>query len=169
MPPEEAFPVFESLSEKQRETLALASRHLTSKEIAQRLGVAPVTIDKRIESVRARCGNVARPELVRLFSQWSTTYDQTIYDPIIVDSFADLRPSSGSQQDDVSLEFHDSMAFDARALWDRGPVTLRPGLNPADLGVAGKLIIIFGGAVAVMMVAVLCMAFADALMRFLAR
>ena len=45
--------IFSSLTEKQHEALALACQHLTSKQIAQELGVAPVTIDKRIDAVRA--------------------------------------------------------------------------------------------------------------------
>ena len=42
-------------------------------------------------------------------------------------------------------------------------------MRPSDLGVAGKLLFMIGGAVAVMMLAVLCMAFADALMSILVR
>jgi hypothetical protein len=70
---------------------------------------------------------------------------------------------------EFAYRFEDSMAFDARASWDRKPVWLRPGLKPSDLGIGGKLLVMLGGAAAIMMVAVLSMAFADALMSMLSR
>lgn len=169
MPPKDAFALFDSLTDKQRTTLALAAKHLTSKQIALELDVAPVTIDKRIESLRARLGNIARSELLRLFSEWCKAYDQTIDDPIILGSDQPHRASVDAQRDDLALEFRDSVTFDARAPWDRERNILRPGLKPSDLGVAGKLVIMLLGAAAVMMVAVLCVAFVDALMSILAR
>lgn len=166
---QDAFQVFESLTEKQRLTLALASRHLTSKEIAQELDVAPVTVDKRIEGLRARLGNITRPELIRLFQHWCAVHDQAIDAPIILANLTAHPASPSTQQDDPALLFSDSVPFDARASWDRGQGVLRPGMRPSDLGVAGKLLFMIGGAVAVMMLAVLCMAFADALMSILVR
>jgi DNA-binding CsgD family transcriptional regulator len=161
--------VFDSLSDKQRETLMLACRHLTSKEIALELGVAPVTIDKRIEAIRARLDNIPRNEVIGLFRQYHHGYDQTIYEPIILACDLLEPPRLAPQQDDLHLAFHDSLRLDARAPWSLGFNLLRPGLKPSDLGAIGKLMFMIAGALAIMMVAVLSMAFADALMRILAR
>jgi len=169
MSPERAAAVFESLTPKQHETLVLACRHLTSKQIALALGVAPVTIDKRIEAVRARLGSVPRSDLLRSYAGWAKTYDQTIDDEIILGDTARTGASMSAQPVEFALAFHDSIIVDQRAPWERDTGWLRPGINPSDLGVGGKLLFILGGAAAIMAVAVLCMAFADALMSMLLR
>lgn len=163
------FPIFDSLTDKQHEALSLAAKQLTSKQIALALGVAPVTIDKRIEAVRARFGHMARADLLRLYRAWCEAHDRPIDDPIILDHPSPLPSFIVHQHDPAPLLFEDSVAFDARAPWDRQRALLRPGLTPSELGIGGKLIVILFGAVAIMMVAVLCMAFVDALMSILAR
>lgn len=169
MPRDDAFAVFDSLTEKQHTTLTLASRHLTSKQIAIELAVAPVTIDKRIETVRARLGLIPRTELLRLYSEWREGYGRIIDEPTILASGPSKLDGCGAQPASYALSFEDSLSFDARTSWDRERVWLRPGLKPSDLGVSGKLLLIAGGAVAIMMVAVLSIAFADALMSMLSR
>ncbi len=57
--------VFDALTEKQDEALRLACQHLTSKQIAQELNVAPVTIDKRIDAVRVKLGHMPRTDVLR--------------------------------------------------------------------------------------------------------
>lgn len=169
MPKDDAFAVFDSLTEKQQVTLALASRHLTSKQIAVELAVAPVTIDKRIDTVRARLGLIPRTELLRLYSEWRERYDRVIDDTIILVDEVSKLDGCDAQPVDFALSFEDSLPFDARTSWDRPRTWLRPGLKPSDLGVSEKLLLIAGGAVAIMMVAVLSVAFADALMSMLTR
>lgn len=167
--------VFESLTRKQHEALTLASSHLTSKQIALTVGVAPVTIDKRIEAVRARLGHISRMDLLRLYRQWCAanlildTYEETIGDPTILGASNSTLPMAEPQPAERELAFEDSIILDARAVWDRNPGWLRPGLKPSDLGVSGKLVMILAGAVATMMVAVLSVAFIDALMSILER
>lgn len=161
-----AFTVFDSLTDKQHETLRLAASHLTSKQIARELGVAPITIDKRIESVRARLSGIARPDLLRLYTKWLEAYGRAIDDPTILGQSSENGAENLSQPSDPALTFADSLTFDGRAEWERDQAWLRPGLNPSDLGVGGKLLVILGGAVAIMMVAVLSVAFANALRSF---
>ena len=167
MSPEDAFLLFDSLRDKQHETLVLAAKHLTSKQIAQELGLAPVTIDKRIEAIRARLGSIARADLLRLYSEWNLQYDRTIDGPTILDCPRTERARVVSQPDDLALAFEDSLAFDARASWERQTAWLQPGMKPSDLGIGGKLLAMLIGAVAILAVAVLCMAFVDALMSML--
>ncbi len=169
MSPPDAFSVIDSLTQKQHEALALAAGHLTSKQIAQKLGVAPVTIDKRIEAVRARLGYISRSDLLRLYREWCAGYGRLIDDPIILDHIDQCPAGHEAPRPVPSLMFHDSLALDARASWDRSRGPLRPGLTPSELGVSGKLAVMLLGAVAIMMIAVLCMAFVDALMSILVR
>lgn len=155
--------VFSSLTDKQDEAVRLACRHLTSKQIAQELGVAPVTIDKRIDAVRAKLGQMSRVDVLRNYRAWSETYERTIDDPIILTRPAYSAPSMAPQQEERLYRFEDSFAFDGRAPWDRSANWLQPGIKPSDLGVSGKLLFMLVGAVAIMIVAVLSMAFANAL------
>lgn len=169
MSPEDACAVFDTLTEKQRQTLSLAANRLTSKQIAHQLGVAPVTIDKRIEAVRSRLGAIPRPDLLRAYGQWAESYDRHIYDPIILGGEPQIEAIPSSQPSDLAFVFEDSIPFDASASWEQQRSWLHPGMKPSDLGVSGRLLVMLGGAVAIMMVAVLSMAFADALMSILER
>lgn len=169
MLPKDAFAVFDSLTDKQHQTLSLAAKHLTSKQIANELNLAPVTIDKRIEGVRARLGAIPRTDLLRLYGRWCDTYDQTINDPVILGDQHKEAASIAEQLFEEPLSFHDSIVFDARASWDRSPEWLRPGVNPSDLGIAGKLLVMLVGAAAILVVAVLSMAFAEGLMSMVTR
>jgi len=164
----EAFAIFESLTAKQHEALELASCHLTSKQIAQQLGVAPVTIDKRIEAVRAKLGAIPRTSLLRMYVEWRDHDDQTIGDPIILGATGYSGSGNSGQPSGTAFIFEDSLTFDARAAWERGTEWRRPGFTPSDLGIVGKLLFMLAGAVAMLMVAVLSMAFAAALMSMFA-
>ncbi|MBX7483184.1 sigma factor-like helix-turn-helix DNA-binding protein [Qipengyuania qiaonensis] len=155
--------IFTSLTEKQDEALRLACQHLTSKQIAKELGVAPVTIDKRIDAVRAKLDYMPRIEVLRHYRAWAERYDRTIDDPTILTNSPPIAAPTASQPSERSYVFEDSLAFDARASWDRNSSWLQPGIKPSDLGVGGKLLFILAGAVAIMIVAVLSMAFANAL------
>jgi len=155
--------IFRALTAKQDEALRLACQHLTSKQIARELGVAPVTIDKRIDAVRAKLGHMPRVEVLRHYRAWAERYDPIIDDPTILTNSPPIAAPTVSQPQERSFVFEDSLAFDARAPWDRTSDWLQPGIKPADLGVGGKLLLILAGAVAIMIVAVLSMAFANAL------
>lgn len=155
--------VLASLTDKQDEALRLACQHLTSKQIAQKLGVAPVTIDKRIDAVRARLNYMPRIDVLRHYRAWSDRYGRTIDAPIILTDSPPVAPSTASQPTERSYLFQDALTFDARAPWDRASSRLRLGIRPSDLGVGGKVLFMLAGAAAIMVVAVLSMAFANAL------
>jgi DNA-binding CsgD family transcriptional regulator len=154
--------VFRALTDKQHEALMLACGHLTSKQIAIKLGVAPVSVDKRIDSVRAKLGNISRVELLRLYQTWRG-YDQTIPEPIILPSQTLSAPQDSEQFAEHIYRFEDSLAFDVRNSWDQSLGYLRPGLKPSDLGMGGKLLAMLAGAVAILMVVVLSLAVATSL------
>jgi DNA-binding CsgD family transcriptional regulator len=150
--------VFEALTEKQHEALVLACAHLTSKQIAIKLGVAPVTIDKRIDGVRAKLGSLSRVELLHLYQRWQDGYDRIIPDPIILPRHSQIAAQDEPQVAEHIYHFEDSVTFDARTSWDRSFGLLRPGIRPSDLGVSGKLLAMLAGSVAILMAVVLSLA-----------
>ena len=56
--PENIAAVFQALTAKQREVLALVADNRTSKEIAGLLGISESAVNQRIEIVRARLGGL---------------------------------------------------------------------------------------------------------------
>lgn len=164
MDKQEAYATLETLTPKQHETLVLAARHFTSKQIAQQLGVAPVTIDKRIEAVRSKLGAMPRTSLLQLYEEWCRYDGQTIDEPIILGFATADGAENVGQPSGQAFVFEDSLTFDARASWERAAGGRRSGFSPSDLGVVGKLLVMILGAVAMLMAAVLSMAFANALM-----
>ena len=57
---------------------------MTSKQNALELGVAPVTIDKRIEAVRGHLGAISPPDPSRYYFEWCQTYGRAASDPIVL-------------------------------------------------------------------------------------
>ena len=155
--------VFSALTLKQHEALQLACGHLTSKQIAKRLGVAPVTIDKRIDTVRAKLGNISRVELLHLYQAWQDRYDRIIPNPIILPPQQLFTPRSCGQGGEHTFRFDDSLVSSTSSPWGRSLVSLRSEISPSDLGVAGKLIAIVLGALAILMAVVLSLAVAASL------
>ena len=57
--------MLEKLTPKQRAAVALLCQHMTSKEIARRLNIAPSTVDQRLTGAMRRLGLLSRRELAR--------------------------------------------------------------------------------------------------------
>ena len=73
---------FDRVTEPQRECLRLVLTRHNSKEIAQTLGVSPVTVDKRIGRAVGTLGVATRFEAARLLAQHeSGTYQPLVYQP----------------------------------------------------------------------------------------
>ena len=133
-----AFTIFEKATDKQVETLDLAAAGFTSKQIARELGVAPRTVDQRIDTVRKNCGRIPRGDLVRLYRRWKEMCGSTTYDPF-PHTVSKPAEAQGEPLKEVSLVFEDALSLDDRAVWDRGDFWRRPGLQPSDLGPMAKL------------------------------
>ncbi|MCJ1959109.1 helix-turn-helix domain-containing protein [Novosphingobium mangrovi (ex Hu et al. 2023)] len=67
--------VFENLTDKQHEVLALVGDNFTSKEIAYELGISVSAVNQRIETVRARAGSLSRLELARAYREFLQEQD----------------------------------------------------------------------------------------------
>ncbi|MBU6266356.1 MAG: LuxR family transcriptional regulator [Sphingomonadales bacterium] len=59
--------MFDRLTEKQREVLAMVAENRTSKEIARALAISESAVVHRIESIRRLAHGAPRPELARLW------------------------------------------------------------------------------------------------------
>lgn len=68
------------LSEKQRECLALVLQHLTSKQIAKRLGISHHTVNQRLDSARRTLGVATRLDAAIVYSQHRSLCDSFVYD-----------------------------------------------------------------------------------------
>ena len=73
---------FDRVTEPQRECLRLVLTRHNSKEIAQTLGVSPVTVDKRIGRAVGTLGVATRFEAARLLAEHEGgTYQPLVYQP----------------------------------------------------------------------------------------
>ncbi len=93
------------LSDGQRQCLTLVDQHLSSKEIALRLGISPHTVDQRIRQslqilhVEKR-GEAARMVASAMRSSGDPTYQRLIHQP----PYIDPRPAPGHQVGAVSQQ-----------------------------------------------------------------
>jgi len=63
--------MIETLTDKQREVLALVADNRTSKEIARAIGVSESAVNQRIEAIRRQFGGLPRAELARAWREHS--------------------------------------------------------------------------------------------------
>lgn len=182
--------VFSALTSKQAEALDLACQHHTSKQIALKLDITPASVDKRIDSVRSKLNGMPRVDLLNQYANWlaesgkippvdardrgeqtsgktrcppyeegSRTTSGSI--PLTHSSMGEPKPSP--QSEEPTYTFADSYVLPEHTStqgWSFGPF---PGIKPSDLGVVGKLVCILGGAVALIGIAILSVAFSQAL------
>ncbi len=93
-----------SITPRQRAVMDLVIEHRTSKEIARELGIAPNTVDQRINAVRNRLGARDRAETARLYSNLLLICGETTCGfPVI--AFDAEPPLSRSQEDGLSPVF----------------------------------------------------------------
>ena len=90
------------LSQGQVDCLLLVDQHLSSKEIAVRLGISPHTVDQRIRGALEKLGVERRGEAARIvaaaFSLSGEAYQRLIYQSPHID----VQPASGHQEAAVS-------------------------------------------------------------------
>lgn len=138
--------IFDSLTEKQHEALALAARGMTSKEIARELGISPHSVDKRIDTVRSQLGHMPRTQLARAYRHWDTGYETVTGDPFPLPPVTGDRAPRASQPEGETLPFHDSLAYGMQEDWEQEHPWLHRGVKPSDLGVGARLMLVFVGA-----------------------
>ena len=90
------------LSDGQRQCLALVNEHLSSKEIAQRLGISPHTVDQRIRLSLQILGVEKRGEAARMVAAALRSTDDPAYQRLIHQPpYIDLSPAPGHPEEAV--------------------------------------------------------------------
>jgi DNA-binding CsgD family transcriptional regulator len=88
-PLEDTHSLVAALTEKEREVLRLVARHLTSKEIGPRLGIAPDSVDARAKRAMRKLGFTDRGKAAALLAEHEATSQQQVYLPPDVGAAAD--------------------------------------------------------------------------------
>ena len=87
------------LSEGQRQCLALVDQHLSSKEIALRLGISPHTVDQRVRQALHILGVERRGEAARMVASAVQAGEDPAYQRLIHQPpYIDAAPARGHQQ-----------------------------------------------------------------------
>lgn len=109
------------LTDKQIAVLDLLCEHRSSKHIARTLGIAPNTVDQRINSVRAKFGTGDRAATVREYQRLKRICEESTCGSMVVDEgqVAALRDRPDEALNPV-FTLHDSATFDGH--WTREPV-----------------------------------------------
>ena len=159
--------MLDQLTSKQTEVLDLLLRHLTTKEIARELDLAPNTVDQRIASVRDKWGTLNRKDTVRQYTELQAIYGKPTYGSEAIDEASTILVG-----EDVPSPSEMNLLVDPPSVGPaaRSQSVERPfGLQLVDerLGKMGRwaLVFIFAATIAVTVAATL--AIADSLGRML--
>ena len=145
------------LSEGQRQCLVLVDQHLSSKEIALRLGISPHTVDQRVRQSLQILGVERRGEAARMVAaaiqlQEGPAYQRLIHQP----PYIDAAPAPGHQQGAVGHQIRQAdragefgaTAIDteprAASRWASLPLPISTRSQPSnELSVGVRLLWIF--------------------------
>ena len=113
--------LLDSLTDKQVAVLDLLCEHRSSKQIARALGIAPNTVDQRINSVRAKFGTDDRATTIREYQRLRRLCGKSSYGSMVVDEMP-LTSLAGLRDEALSPVFtlHDAATFDG--YWMGEPV-----------------------------------------------
>jgi len=133
----------ERLTEKQRECLRLVYAHLSSKEIAPRLGIEPGTVDQYIKAAMRTLGVADRRAAARMLAEHDAKADQPlVYQPLDIAPAGDSAMFGSSTGGQRQAAFDEAMRED-RAVFHVLPTPSRDSLKlplpigetkPSDLG-----------------------------------
>ncbi len=109
----------DGITERQRAVMDLVIQHRTSKEIARELGIAPNTVDQRINAVRDKLGAQDRAETARLYQAILELCGKTTYGSPVVDSFASQRLSEAQEAEIDPVFMLNDNAVSTAAEWSK--------------------------------------------------
>lgn len=116
------------LTEKQAAVLDLLALGLTSKEIGHRLSLSESAVNRHVEILRSRYGNVTRSQLARTYRERPLDFPRAPADAACVESteqiigLAETGAADGRERRDepeAELAFQDSIAVTVDAPWAR--------------------------------------------------
>ena len=155
----------EVLTLKQREALEMVADHLSSKEIAQRLGISPHSVDKRLDEARRRLGAATRKEAVRKFGEQYEPVrngERFTGEPFTVCENDAITEDCGDERKDSLYTFADVGYVQPAPPWS-SMITAVPEIVPERLGLGAKLGIVLIGALGMVVLALLLLALAQGL------
>ena len=141
----EAQQALEMLTPKHVEVLDLLAQHLTTKEIARRLGLAPTTVDQRISAIRERWGTTNRKATIRRYSDLLSACGKTTYSISSVDA-GTWEVDLGSVDSEVDPIFSFAASCDV-SVTDQLDELLRPDYGhlhrfDSKFGISGRVFIV---------------------------
>jgi len=112
------------LTPAQIEVLDRVVLHMTSKEIARELGIAPNTVDQRVKAAWAKLGTSDRASTVRKYAELRTICGQSTYGQTVIDLPSEF-PDQPFQDlpDDPAFVVEDSLTGEG-FYWGHQPTVL---------------------------------------------
>ena len=97
MPINDAREMLGTLTEGQSDVIELVARHMSSKEIARQLNIAPATVDQRVKAVWKKLGTTDRKSAARKYMVLRQLTGQPIYEGLVYER-SNIVPSGGVDQ-----------------------------------------------------------------------
>ena len=161
---------FEKLSPKLREVLRLTFLRKSSKEIGRELGIAPRSVDQRLDAARIILGASTRFEAARIYYDLVCASEGLTSDPFLLGEGGSQQRSGGGEQS--LYVFGEALSFSANAVWENsaevGLKTWRrfvPGLPSAASGSGDRIMWIMIGALSILALVLIGLAVVDSLKR----
>ena len=155
------------LTEKQVEVLNLVwHEHLSSKEIAARLNISPRAVDQRLDAARKVLGCATRQEAAREYARLNPTSERLTSEPIHVRESPDSSDPSGVAAKGPFYRFEDSMGYAPTSI-PEWPSRSVPDISPGKVRRSHRLLLIVGGAIAILAVFLLGLGVVAGLSEFL--
>ena len=161
---------FEKLTPKLREVLRLTLLRKSSKEIGRELGIAPRSVDQRLDAARIILRASNRFEAARIYYDLVCASEGLTSDPFLLGEGGSQQPSGGGEQS--LYVFGDALSFPANAVWENSAeVEIKtwrrfvPGLPSAASGSGDRIMWIMIGALSILALVLIGLAVVDSLKR----
>ncbi len=162
----EARRLLDDLSPKQLEVLELLCRHLTTKEIAHALALAPNTIDQRIGAIRDKWGTTNRKETLRLYQSAVEACEKPTYELSSVDGLILAGHEHPKDLGDHPSAISDRLPIPSDAFNEPHREFALHGLD-VRLGQPGRALMVFVTAMLIALTIVAALTIMEALSRML--
>ena len=161
--------VFDSLTDKQRETMELLAEGWTSKEIALKLDISESAVVQRIEAIRGKAGGALRKDLARLYREYTNELSigckqntGKIFHLSAWNDGPDNEPRNSAEDD---LVLGDALTFERNAPWanTRSEPRVVPEVLDGDAATLYRLLAAVGLALGMVVLTLVLLAVAEAL------
>lgn len=147
--------ILKKITLKQRDALRLTLTRKSSKEIARELGIAPRSVDQRLDAARIILGASDRGEAARKFYALIRASEGLTSDPFLI---GESSSGQSSDRDEQSLYMiGDALTFQSPAKWENGSEASQdrwwrfvPELPSAASGLRDRIAWIVIGAIAIL-------------------